>query len=217
MAERDISTSKSTVLIISKDEARESITRQLDEGKGIKEYEINNHEELEIAKDRHKMWRCYTRKLLLQLFNTENVAEEFYENPRLEKSVRGKMQLDREVELYRNDVGSDIERLSKICQQLELITYATGEKKVQKRGKLISHNPWLWGSFYLCELVTLVLLSIWVYKQAGIAGAILIVTVVLILFTILGMLILSLDKSVCEKSFLKLITMVYRQLPDLFK
>lgn len=217
MTETGISASIRTVLIIQKDEARESISRQLDEGKGINEFDINNYEELEIAKDRHRIWRCYTRKLLLRLFNTENIAEEFYDNLRLAKPVRGKMQFSREVELFRTDVGRDIDQLSNIYQQLELISYAPSEKNVHKPEKLISNNPWLWGSFYLIAFATLVMLSIFVYQRVGITMSALVVVVVLIFFTVLGAFILSLDKSVCEKNFWKLIIMVYKQLPDLFK
>ncbi len=107
-------------LLISLEQARERVYRQLEKGDEISKVEIRSEEELRDAEVKQRAWSEYTKEMLKQVFNTHEVAHKF-------AGVGGgvyfglnKPPLHARIESFRQDIQKELQRLASVYEQLEL-------------------------------------------------------------------------------------------------
>jgi len=108
-----------TVLVVPLAQAKEKVFRQLDKGNEISKMEMRNEEEYKQVKAKHRIWSDYTEQLLKQIFNTDEMARKFSGFFGVSFGG-GEPPLHKRIELFRDDILRDLERLASIYEQLEL-------------------------------------------------------------------------------------------------
>jgi len=64
-------------LLVSREEARKMLQRQLDEGSELLSRRVENHADLQEAEGLLTIWRDYTQELLRKLFDRDEIAAQF--------------------------------------------------------------------------------------------------------------------------------------------
>ena len=110
-----------TSLVVPLAEASERVADQSNKGKDILNTRIGTEEELHQAKAHHRTWKDFTKELLNQIFNTDDIAAEF---AKLGGAFIAYLDyvpsLQEKINDLNEDLGGDLERLSSIYERLEL-------------------------------------------------------------------------------------------------
>lgn len=105
-------------LIVSREEAKEKLTKQLERGKEIQNIQINSKESLDSAWSTEKKWIDYVSEMLQRFFDNESVKEDFMYT---HGSMRMAMNFYEQLENFNNDLNAKITELESIIERLELI------------------------------------------------------------------------------------------------
>jgi hypothetical protein len=115
-----------TSLVAPLGEAKERVNRQLDEGNGLLSTHIRTGEELEQLRASYNSWHDFTRELLNQIFNNDEIAHEFSFVGAAVLNI-GFQTLQQQTEELKKDLQGDLGRLQSISKRLELFPIRTSE------------------------------------------------------------------------------------------
>lgn len=126
-----------TDLIVPENEAREKISKQIEEATKLISMQITNEGELQILKDAVHSWFEFTKELLRRLFNTSEVAEEF---SRAFGSVVPRSILSEQVEYHKSFVRNHLTLLKAIEKKLSLYSVKIASLAMGTHGKADAVN-----------------------------------------------------------------------------
>lgn len=109
---------KPTMLVVSKDEARGKIEKQIDEGQHLLALSIGSEQELEQLSSDYSEWSDYNAELLLRLFDNDEISKEYSAFYGAAFSMNPTF-ADR-IEYVHRDIKSSLDRLRSILRRIEL-------------------------------------------------------------------------------------------------
>ncbi len=111
-------------LLVPRGEAAKKIQAQINEGEALLAEQPHSEVELEKLKEQRRIWSDYNRELLVQLFSSSSVADEY------SAFIGGAFSMDPSfeelVEYWRDDVQTSLTRLRSIYRRLELFPAPEG-------------------------------------------------------------------------------------------
>ena len=114
-------------LVVSKEEAEKKIQSQIEKGQLLRDMKIDSETELKKAKEDSINWSRYNEKLLLKLFDTSSISDEYarcciYPPTLLVSSPyeETRNRFLKDLSGYKSDRDRDINHLKGIHEQLEL-------------------------------------------------------------------------------------------------
>lgn len=105
-------------LLVSKEEAAQKITTQIEKGKDIKKLRVHSDEELELVRAEATKWSDYNIELLTRLFDNTYLAEGYQTG----LSLPFEDIFEDQVERFRENVSDGITKLESILGRLPLMT-----------------------------------------------------------------------------------------------
>jgi predicted nucleotide-binding protein len=109
-------------LLKPRDECRDLLQRQIAKGEDLQLRPIQSKSDLDAARNERYRWIDYTDQLLQALFDTDAPAKEFtHTGPSI---AFGSSDLPREVQYFREDMASSINRIRSILERTELFDIA---------------------------------------------------------------------------------------------
>jgi predicted nucleotide-binding protein len=114
-------------LKIPKNEARKKIESQIEKGREISDYIIENKEDLEKVRKEKEIWHDYNTDLLKAIFDNEYMASKYNEpHPTI---AYFKPTLALEIKQFKERMDDYITRIESILERLELISEPEGKSK----------------------------------------------------------------------------------------
>jgi predicted nucleotide-binding protein len=77
MVKKDIKGPEQDLLVVTKDEAKAKLQKQIEEGEEIAKLPLNNDAAVKQAKDKLESWYDFTKEVLLRTFSTDKMEQEF--------------------------------------------------------------------------------------------------------------------------------------------
>jgi len=114
-------------------EAAEKIQAQINEGEALLAQQPHSEPELEGLREKRRIWSDYNRELLVQLFTSTAVADEYSAFVGGAFSMRPSFA--ELVEYWQDDVRTSLTRLRSIYRRLELFPAPEGEAPVTRQPK----------------------------------------------------------------------------------
>src|SRR6266446_3034282 len=122
-------------LRVPRTEAAKKIQAQINEGETLLAQQPHTEPELERLREQRRIWSDYNRELLVQLFTSASVADEY------SAFVSGAFSLNPSfaelVEYWRNSVQTSLTRLRSIYRRLELFPAPEG---ATPQGRIATHR-----------------------------------------------------------------------------
>jgi predicted nucleotide-binding protein len=123
-------------LRVPRAEAAEKIQAQINEGEALLAQQPRSEPELDRVKEERRIWSDYNRELLVRLFTSSAVAEEY--SAFVGGALSMRPSFSELVEYWRNDVQRSLTRLRSIYRRLELFpapnSAASEPRRVADRG-----------------------------------------------------------------------------------
>jgi len=107
-------------LVVTRKDAAEQISVQIDRGREILSRRISSSPELKQAEADKSKWFAYTRELLLRLFDSSVFADEF-RGSGVAFAMVGPTSLESEIRELRRDADRDVTKLESILRRLDLV------------------------------------------------------------------------------------------------
>lgn len=107
-------------LLVSREEAREKIEAQIEEGQRLYNREISSGDELSRAWNDFGKWSDYNKTLLSSQFDTSSVADDYQRFNTRAYGTTSSVHLTTDIKRFRSGVDGYITHLEGICDKLEL-------------------------------------------------------------------------------------------------
>ncbi len=122
---------KKTVLLVPLTDARTKITEQLQMGYSFLEDtpKIKNEDDLRIIQTAHKIWFDYTRELLNQIFNTDDLAKEFEGSGRILYVIGRFYPLVQQIQDLQTCLRRNLDALISIDARLNLFSVISAKQE----------------------------------------------------------------------------------------
>lgn len=106
-------------LIVSKEEAKSNILKQIKEGKSLIEQEIKNREDLEELISKKHEWSDFNSELLLRFFDGDEICKEYSISSAGIIKINPSFQ--EEISLIKDNINKQISILNSIYRRLDII------------------------------------------------------------------------------------------------
>ena len=120
-------------LVVSREDAKDRIKKQIEEGNELKELPISSEQHLEEAKAKYSKWTKYNKELLRRLFDNDSIVREY--NQAIGVAVPFMPKFAWHVNSFRKRVQDSITKLEAIVEKLDLIPVISEEKSTERRIK----------------------------------------------------------------------------------
>jgi len=115
-------------LVTTKDEAEQQLKRRIESGQALSDRKISSQEEFDLLKKDHKTWDNYNKDLLVKLFDTAEISNE-YKRSRTRLNQVKPLRYETPMRAKRQDLTQDltdkISKLQDIMGRLELFEEPT--------------------------------------------------------------------------------------------